>query len=421
MLRSNYRCTPPAAPLNNPITLLMKSLFRILFQQYWNPYLVLALAGILSALYFALTSTVWAVTGEFTRLGGDLLLLLGIDATQWQYFQLVKLGGATWTRADGWIVWGMFVGALCTVLLSNSFKIRLPQQKRRYLQGFIGGIIAGFGARMAMGCNLAAFFTGVPQFSLHSWIFIVATGIGTYVGAKLTRQRWWKGRPTLTAGATRQPKEQSRIIQPRMGAALALAYLALVAGLFISGQRPLALGALFGMGFGILIERGQICFTSAFRDLYLVGRSLMAKAIILGMAISSVATLLAILAYDLTPITQIAAPSTLVGGVLFGLGIVMATGCETGMMYRLMEGQVLFLPVFAGNILGATLLAWFWDVPAFYNLLVAPGTKLSLLQLAGPMAALAATLVMLGTLYALTLYAAKRHHQKFALKQAEKP
>lgn len=104
MLRSNYRCTPPAAPLNNPITLLMKPLFRILFQQYWNPYLVLALAGILSALYFALTSTVWAVTGEFTRLGGDLLLLLGIDATQWQYFQLVKLGGTTWTRADGWIV-----------------------------------------------------------------------------------------------------------------------------------------------------------------------------------------------------------------------------------------------------------------------------------------------------------------------------
>jgi len=44
--------------------------------------------------------------------------------------------------------------------------------------------------------------------------------------------------------------------------------------------------------------------------------------------------------YDLTPITQIAALSTLVGGVLFGLGIVMASGCETGMMYRLMDCSI---------------------------------------------------------------------------------
>ena len=382
----------------------MQPVFRILFQQYWNPYLVLVLAGALSALYFALTHTVWAVTGEFTRLGGDLLLLFGVDATSWQYFQLVKLQDATWNRSDGWIVWGMFMGALITVLLSNSFKIRLPQQKRRYMQGFVGGIIAGFGARMALGCNLAAFFTGVPQFSLHSWIFIVATGIGTFWGARLSQQRWWKGRPLLMAGAARPSRLKSRVVQPRVGAALAIGYLGLVAHLFAAGYALLALGALFGLAFGALIERGQICFTSAFRDLFLVGRSLMAKAIIVGMAIISVC--------DLTPVTQVAAPSTLVGGILFGLGIVMASGCETGMMYRLMEGQVLFLPVFVGNIIGATLLAYAWDHLGVHALLVGPGAKLSLLELFGPTGALAATLAMLGALYALTLHAETRYHRK---------
>lgn len=390
----------------------MQPVFRILFQQYWNPYLVLVLAGALSALYFALTHTVWAVTGEFTRLGGDLLLLLDIDATSWQYFQLVKLQDATWSRSDGWIVWGMFMGALIMVLLSNSFKIRLPQQKRRYVQGFVGGIIAGFGARMALGCNLAAFFTGVPQFSLHSWIFIIATGIGTFWGARLSQQRWWKGRPLLMAGAARPSQLKSRVVQPWVGVALAIGYLGLVAYLFVAGYTLLALGALFGLAFGALIERGQICFTSAFRDLFLVGRSLMARAIIIGMAISSVATLLVISAYDLTPVTQVAAPSTLVGGILFGLGIVMASGCETGMMYRLMEGQVLFLSVFVGNIIGATLLAYAWDHLGVYALLVEPGAKLSLLELFGPTGALAATLAMLGMLYALTLHTEKRYHRK---------
>src|SRR5699024_4932844 len=150
---------------------------------------------------------------------------------------------------------------------------------------------------------------------------------------------------------------------------------------FATGQTHLGLGALFGLAFGILIERGQICFTAAFRDLFLVGRSLMAKAIIIGMGLSAIATVIIIALYDLVPITQIAALSTLVGGVLFGLGIVMASGCETGMMYRLMEGQVLFLPVFVGNIIGATLLAYAWDHLGVYEVLVASGKKVNLLDI----------------------------------------
>ncbi|MBY0223653.1 selenium metabolism membrane protein YedE/FdhT [Mammaliicoccus sciuri] len=395
----------------------MKTMIQTTLQRYWNPYVVLLIAGILSALYFGLTSTVWAVTGEFTRLGGDLLKLFGVDISGWQYFDMVHLKGTTWSRPDGWIVWGMFIGALIMVLLSNSFKIRLPQQKRRYVQGLVGGIIAGFGARLALGCNLAAFFTGVPQFSFHSWIFIVATGVGTFFGAKLTKMRWWKGRPSLTRGAAKPSTVKKRVIQPYVGGTIAVLYIGLVTYFFATGQKLLGLGALFGLAFGILIERGQICFTSAFRDLFLVGRSIMAKAIIIGMAVSSVLTVIVISVYDLTPITQIAALSTFVGGVLFGLGIVMASGCETGMMYRLMEGQVLFLPVFAGNIIGATFLAYAWDHLGVYDVLVKSGAKINLLDSIGPIGAIAATLVMLGLLYTLTIYWEKRYHHKLTIKR----
>jgi len=395
-------------------------MIHTVFQRHWNPYAVLLIAGLLSALYFGLTSTVWAVTGEFTRLGGDILQLLGVDVSDWQYYQIVKLDGDTWNRPDGWIVWGMFIGALMMVLLSNSFKIRLPQQKRRYVQGFVGGIIAGFGARLALGCNLAAFFTGVPQFSFHSWIFIIATGIGTFFGAKLTKTLWWKGRPSLVRGAGKPSKVKARVIQPYVGAALAMAYMGLLLYFFASGQTLLGLGALFGLAFGVLIERGQICFTAAFRDLFLVGRSLMAKAIIVGMAASSVLTLVIISLYDLMPITQIAALSTFVGGALFGLGIVMASGCETGMMYRLMEGQVLFLPVFAGNIIGATFLAYAWDHLGIYTALVEGGAKINLLDTMGPVGAILSTLAMLALLYALTLYREKNYHRTFELKRGVK-
>ncbi|QCT02912.1 protein of unknown function DUF395 YeeE/YedE [Paenibacillus algicola] len=371
----------------------------------------MALAGIFSALYFGITHTVWAVTGEFTRFGGHILELFGVDVSDWAYFGLVKLDGSTWSRTDGWIVWGMFIGALISVLLSSNFKIRFPRQKRRYVQALAGGIIAGFGARMALGCNLAAFFTGVPQFSLHAWLFIVATAGGTYLGAKLVNMKWWKGKPVLRAGGTAQPTGQQKSRQPIGGTVLGFLYLGLIIYFYASNQFMLGTAALFGAVFGILIERGQICFTSAFRDLWISGRATMTKAITLGMAVSAIATLIIILVAGLDPVTKLAAPSTLVGGLLFGLGIVMAGGCETGMMYRMMEGQIVFVPVFIGNILGATALAYSWDHLGVYRYLGESGAPVNLISVMGPAAALLLTLLVLGVFYAIA--AVWQRHYRF--------
>jgi uncharacterized membrane protein YedE/YeeE len=50
---------------------------------------------------------------------------------------------------------GMFIGAFISALFGQNVKLRLPSVKR-ILQALVGGIIAGFGTRLAMGCNLAA-------------------------------------------------------------------------------------------------------------------------------------------------------------------------------------------------------------------------------------------------------------------------
>lgn len=397
----------------------MKLMFSKVFNNYWNPYLAIILAGILSAIYFGITHGVWAVTGEFTRLGGHVLQLVGVDISDWAYFDLVHMQGSTFSRTDGWIIWGMFVGALMMVLFSNNFKIRIPKQKRRLVQGLVGGIIAGFGARLALGCNLAAFFTGVPQFSFHSWIFIIATGVGTYLGTQVTKTRWWKGKPKLTKGNVKASIEKKRKTQPYVGGIIALAYTAIILYFFVTGKPMLGTAAIFGAFFGILIERGQICFTSAFRDLWISGRGVMAKAIIIAMAASSVATLIVISVYGIDPITQIAAPSTFVGGFLFGLGIVLASSCETGMMYRLMEGQILYLTVFVGNIIGVTVLAYAWDHLGVYNVLVASGKPINLISTIGPIGAIIATLIMLGILYLIVSYWQKNYRFGVGFKKGE--
>lgn len=109
-------------------------------------------------------------------------------------------------------------------------------------------------------------------------------------------------------------------------------------GLLTAADHP-ALGTamLFGIGFGLLIERAQICFTSAFRDMWITGRTVMAKAIIFGMA-ASVIGIFSYVQLGMAPKIMWAGPNAAIGGLLFGFGIVLAGGCETGWMYRAVEG-----------------------------------------------------------------------------------
>lgn len=133
--------------------------------KFWAPAPAVIAAGILSTYYFGITGTFWAVTGEFTRWGGQVLQLFGVHAEEWGYYKLIHLEGSPLTRIDGMMILGMFGGCFAAALWANNVKLRMPRSRVRIMQAIIGGMIAGFGARLAMGCNLAAFFTGIPRFS----------------------------------------------------------------------------------------------------------------------------------------------------------------------------------------------------------------------------------------------------------------
>ncbi|QDF68259.1 selenium metabolism membrane protein YedE/FdhT [Shewanella sp. SNU WT4] len=350
--------------------------------KFWSPIPAVIAAGVMATYFFGLTGSLWAVTGEFTRWGGHLLQGVGIDPTQWQYFQIIGLKGTPLDRVGGMLLIGMFGGALAAALWANNVKLRFPQHKRRIAQALIGGMIAGFGARLAMGCNLAAFFTGIPQFSVHAWLFALATAAGSYAGARFCLLPMLRVPLKLTAGnkSIKATTMSSGQRQFRLGIML---FVALVAWGIISlfDAPKLGLALLFGVGFGLLIERAQICFTSAFRDMWITGRTQMAKAIILGMAVSAIGVF-AFIDQGVAQKIMWAGPNAVIGGLLFGFGIVLAGGCETGWMYRAMEGQVHFWYVGIGNILGSILLAWWWDDLA--TPLATSWPKLNLLTELGP-------------------------------------
>ena len=100
------------------------------------------------------------------------------------------------------------------------------------------------------------------------------------------------------------------------------------------------LGSLTGLSFGFVLQRGRVCFNSAFRDLRLIHDNFMFKAALLAVALETIAFLAMAqfgwIHLNPKPLNWI---GVIVGGFVFGLGMVLAGGCASGTTYRIGEGN----------------------------------------------------------------------------------
>jgi uncharacterized membrane protein YedE/YeeE len=112
-------------------------------------------------------------------------------------------------------------------------------------------------------------------------------------------------------------------------------------------------GLLIGIIFGVILQRGRICFNSAFRDVLIFKDNYLMKLAALAIALQSITLLLfaqlGIIKLAPMPLNWFA---NVVGGYIFGLGMVLAGGCASGVTYRIGEGMT--TSWLAGLIFGLT-------------------------------------------------------------------
>lgn len=111
--------------------------------------------------------------------------LIGADLLAGCNLVLAKLGLLTpYTLLDG----GLVVGSLLAALAAGEFKLRAPRQRRRYAQSLAGGTLMGYGAGIAVGCTIGAFFSAVPSLGLNGWVFGLSLLAGAGVGTQVIRR-----------------------------------------------------------------------------------------------------------------------------------------------------------------------------------------------------------------------------------------
>ncbi len=151
----------------------------------------LALAGLgLAAL--AVAGHPWSITWAFTLWGGKAARMLGWDPDTSAFwtagFQRNALDSSVFADVTSVMDFGLVLGALAASGLAGGFQLRLGPSPRAIAAAALGGLAMGYGARIAYGCNIGAFFSGVASTSLHGWLWIAAALPGSWIGLRVLRR-----------------------------------------------------------------------------------------------------------------------------------------------------------------------------------------------------------------------------------------
>lgn len=109
------------------------------------------------------TSSYWGAPGNLERVRQTLLT----DATS-----LTNIG--------------IIAGAFLVAAWRHGFTQPIPKlPARAWGSVVIAGLLLGYSSRLAFGCNVGAFFSGVSTGSLHGWVWFLCAFAGSWAGIRL--------------------------------------------------------------------------------------------------------------------------------------------------------------------------------------------------------------------------------------------
>lgn len=215
---------------------------------------------------------------------------------------------------------------------------------------------------------------------------------------------------TEKATVKRAPKKKKN----QLPTAICVLILVIAFAVFI-GQisAKLAIFWIFGVAFGIVLQKSRFCFTAAFRDPVLTGSTSLSKAVLIAIGIALLG--FAAIQYQavlggrgipgsVNPVGFHVA----IGALIFGMGAVIAGGCASGTLMRVGEGfQMQWLSLFffiMGSVWGAHDFTW-WQ-----NTFMNSAPKIHLPTMLGWPLGIIVQVIALGLLYMLADWWGKRRN-----------
>jgi uncharacterized membrane protein YedE/YeeE len=137
----------------------------------------------------ALSGRPWGVTSAFALWGAKAAAGMGIDVASWTYWSTkanaAALAAPVAKDVTSVMDIGIVLGAMAAAALAGRYAPVWKLPLRSLMAAVVGGLMLGYGARLAYGCNIGAYFSGIISGSLHGWLWLVAAFAGNVFGTRL--------------------------------------------------------------------------------------------------------------------------------------------------------------------------------------------------------------------------------------------
>jgi hypothetical protein len=187
------RIFPSAKALSSPPLTSSPPLFpSSLTQLIYGPWSLLTGAialSLLNWLTLILSGQPWRITWGFALWAAEIASFLGWDSTSSPFWKTANaqaaLANGVFADASSVMNGGIVLGSLLAAGLAGRWVPTFGPSKQILAAAILGGLLMGYSAFLAYGCNVSGFFGAIASTSLHGWLWIVAALLGTAIGVRL--------------------------------------------------------------------------------------------------------------------------------------------------------------------------------------------------------------------------------------------
>src|SRR5699024_7102400 len=161
--------------------------WRRIFRGSWPLFAAAIALAVLNALTLMTRGSPWGITSAFALWGSKVAQFFGVDVASWGYWQganAAALQSSIFADSTTVLNLGVILGAFLASAAGGLFKLSRINGKNA-TASVIGGLLMGYGARLAFGCNIGAYFGGIASFSLHGYVWGIMALAGTFIALYL--------------------------------------------------------------------------------------------------------------------------------------------------------------------------------------------------------------------------------------------
>ena len=157
----------------------MKKILRSILEGPWAYWVGAVVLATLNILVLIVRQQPWGITQNIEFWAKWLGSAVGLlDNPEITFNQLVLSSGT-------YLNLGVILGAFWASLAASQARFRPVRDKKYVISALAGGLLIGYGARIAYGCNIGLVLNGIASSSLTGWIFMISVFIGTWLGSRI--------------------------------------------------------------------------------------------------------------------------------------------------------------------------------------------------------------------------------------------